>query len=204
MKIVAVTGGSGSGKSTILDSIRGHFADRVSVLSLDDYYRSSEEIGVDENGQTNYDLPEAINHLDLLCDIDRLQNGHAVTINRCMYNRTDIKSKESVVPPADWLIIDGLFVMHHESVRKKVDITVYVDATPPTRFARRKKRDQVARGYTSTEIEYQWNHHVRPSDIMFIEPWRKKCDIMIDNERHHSKGVADLIALMELTASDME
>ena len=72
MKIVALTGGSGSGKSTVLKGLLDHFSDKASILSLDDYYRPREELPVDYNGETNYDVPQAINHLDLHRDILKL------------------------------------------------------------------------------------------------------------------------------------
>ncbi|MDA0303578.1 MAG: uridine kinase, partial [Bacteroidetes bacterium] len=61
MKILALIGGSGSGKSTVLSALRNHFGARAAVLSLDDYYRPKTELPMDENGETNFDLPEVIN-----------------------------------------------------------------------------------------------------------------------------------------------
>ncbi len=197
MRIVALTGGSGSGKSTVLNGLLEHFSGRASILSLDDYYRPREELPLDENGETNYDVPQAINHCNLLNDIKKLISGESVSLKTYTYNRDIMKSEEITIDPSEWLIVEGLFVMHDEKVRETFDITVYVDAAPSTRLERRKYRDEVVRGYSPNEVEYQWEHHVRPSDLEHIEPWRNKCDIVIDNEKDWSKGLFDLIALME-------
>jgi len=197
MKIVALTGGSGSGKSTVLNGLLEHFSGRASILSLDDYYRPREELPVDGNGETNYDVPQAINHSNLLSDIKKLMNGQSVSLKTYTYNRDAMKSEEITIHPSEWLIVEGLFVMHDQQVRQTFNISAYIDATPSTRLERRKYRDEVVRGYSPNEVDYQWNNHVRPSDLEHIEPWRNKCDIVIDNEKDWSKGLSELITLME-------
>ena len=197
MRIVALTGGSGSGKSTLLNGLLKHFLERASILSLDNYYRPREELPVDENGETNYDVPQAINHQDLLRDLKKLKSGESISLETYTYNRNVMKSELITIYPSDWLIVEGLFVMHDEGVRDLFDLSAYVDAEPSTRLERRKYRDETVRGYSPSEVEYQWNNHVRPSDIEHIEPWKEKCDIVIDNENDWSEGLSNLIALME-------
>lgn len=197
MKIVALTGGSGSGKSTVLNGISEHFSSRTSILSLDDYYKPREELPVDENGETNYDVPQAINHEDLLSDIQGLLDGSSVSLETYTYNRDAMTSKPITILPSEWLIVEGLFVMHDERIRDLFDVTAFIDAASSTRLERRKYRDETVRGYSPNEVEYQWNNHVKPAYKEFIEPWRSKCDIVIDNEKDWTKGLNELIVLME-------
>ena len=197
MKIVALTGGSGSGKSTVLNGLLEHFAKRASILSLDDYYRPKEELPIDENGETNYDVPQAINHADLFRDLKTLLSGESVSLKTYTYNKDLMKSEIITIEPSEWMIVEGLFVMHDENVRSLFDLTAYIDADPATRLERRKYRDETVRGYSPKEVEYQWTNHVRPADIKHIEPWKEKCDIVIDNESDWSEGLAQLIKLMD-------
>ena len=200
MKIVALTGGSGSGKSTILNGIRDHFGDDITILSLDDYYHPVSEIPVDDKGETNFDLPEAIIYDNLVRDIYALQRGETVEIDTYTFNRDMMKSECVIKTPSLWLIVEGLFALHDMRVREMIDIKVFISASVETRLKRRKYRDLTIRGYNNREVQYQWDNHVRPSDIEFIQPWKEKCDVVIDNEDNWQEGVANLIRKMDVVS----
>ena len=201
MKIVALTGGSGSGKSTILNGIRDHFGDDITILSLDDYYHPVTEIPVDDKGETNFDLPEAIIYDNLIRDIYALQKGETVEIDTYTFNRDMMKSECVIKTPSLWLIVEGLFALHDMRVREMIDIKVFISASVETRLKRRKYRDLTIRGYNNREVQYQWDNHVRPSDIEFIQPWKEKCDVVIDNEDNWQEGVANLIRKMDVVSA---
>jgi uridine kinase len=203
MKIVALTGGSGSGKSTILNGITDHFGDDITILSLDDYYHPIKEIPVDDKGETNFDLPEAIIYDDLVRDIYALQRGETLEIDTYTFNRDMMKSECVIKTPSPWLIVEGLFALQDERIRQMIDIKVFISASVETRLKRRKYRDLTIRGYNNREVQYQWDNHVRPSDIEFIQPWKEKCDIVIDNEENWQKGVGNLISQMDLVSEKM-
>lgn len=197
MKILALIGGSGSGKSTILDGLRGHFQNRASVLSLDDYYRPKSELPMDENGETNFDLPSVIDDVALVRDIDRLKLGESISLETYTYNRDVMQSEKIVIEQAEWLVVEGLFVMAYPAMKERVDMVGFIDAPVEVRLIRRIQRDGTERGYSEEEVRYQWNNHVRPADIEFIEPWRNRADVVIENYPHWEQGLQNLIAKME-------
>ncbi|MGB1384236.1 MAG: uridine kinase family protein [Flavobacteriales bacterium] len=197
MNIVAITGGSGSGKSTVLNGLKEHFGDRMSMLSLDDYYRPKEVLPVDENGETNFDVPEAIDHPKLQADILRLGKGEQVSFETYTYNKSLMQSEVAVIEPREWLVVEGLFVLCYPAVVELADVKAYIHASPEVRLKRRKHRDMTVRGYTPDEVEYQWHNHVRPADIAHIEPCQTACDVVIDNDRDWKAGLAELIEHME-------
>ena len=197
MKILALIGGSGSGKSTVLDGLRNHFGERAAVLSLDNYYRPKSELPVDENGETNFDMPVVIDGETMVSDIDVLRAGKSIHLSTYTYNRDVMKSETITIDPAEWLIVEGLFAMAYPAMEERVDLVGYIDASPETRLARRIARDGSERGYTEDEVRYQWKNHVRPADIQFIEPWKTKADVVVDNEKDWKSGLNELIDKME-------
>ncbi|MBL6866014.1 MAG: uridine kinase [Flavobacteriales bacterium] len=197
MKILALIGGSGSGKSTVLDGLRNHFGERAAVLSLDNYYRPKSELPVDENGETNFDMPVVIDDETRVSDIDVLRAGKSIHLSTYTYNRDVMKSETVTIDPAEWLIVEGLFAMAYPAMEERVDLVGYIDASPETRLARRIARDGSERGYTEDEVRYQWKNHVRPADIQFIEPWKTKADVVVDNEKDWKPGLNELIDKME-------
>ena len=197
MKILALIGGSGSGKSTVLDGLRNHFGERAAVLSLDNYYRPKSELPVDENGETNFDMPVVIDDETMVSDIDVLRAGKSIHLSTYTYNRDVMKSETVTIDPAEWLIVEGLFAMAYPAMEERVYLVGYIDASPETRLARRMSRDGSERGYTEDEVRYQWKNHVRPADIQFIEPWKTKADVVVDNEKDWKSGLNELIDKME-------
>ena len=197
MNILALIGGSGSGKSTVLDGLRNHFGERAAVLSLDNYYRPKSELPVDENGETNFDMPVVIDDETMVSDIDVLRAGKSIHLSTYTYNRDVMKSETVTIDPAEWLIVEGLFAMAYPAMEERVDLVGYIDASPETRLARRITRDGSERGYTEDEVRYQWKNHVRPADIQFIEPWKTKADVVVDNEKDWKPGLNELIDKME-------
>jgi uridine kinase len=197
LKILALIGGSGSGKSTVLDGLRNHFGERAAVLSLDNYYRPKSELPVDENGETNFDMPVVIDDETMVSDIDVLRAGKSIHLSTYTYNRDVMKSETVTIDPAEWLIVEGLFAMAYPAMEERVDLVGYIDASPETRLARRIARDGSERGYTEDEVRYQWKNHVRPADLQFIEPWKTKADVVVDNEKDWKSGLNGLIEKME-------
>lgn len=197
MKILAITGGSGSGKSTVLNGLKDHFGDRLSMLSLDDYYRPKEVLPIDDNGETNFDVPEAIDHPKLHADILKLASGEKVSFETYTYNKSLMKSELAVIEPREWLVVEGLFVLCYPEIASSAHVKAYIHASPEVRLERRKHRDMTVRGYTPEEVEYQWHNHVRPADLAHIEPCKAECDVVIDNDHNWKAGLAELIEHME-------
>ena len=196
MKILAITGGSGAGKSTVLNGLKAHFGDRLSMLSLDDYYRPKEVLPIDENGETNFDVPEAIDHVSLHADILKLTQGERVSFETYTYNKSLMQSELAVIEPREWLVVEGLFVLCYPEVAALANEGLHRRFARGA-LARRKHRDMTVRGYTPDEVDYQWKHHVRPADLAHIEPCREGCDVVIDNDEDWRGGLAQLIEQME-------
>ena len=181
--IVGVVGGSASGKGTVVGRLLDHYGDRAAVLRMDDYYRPIAEVPKDAEGEANFDEPDALNLERLARDLDRLKCGEDLHIQSYTFNQPGVVPEPLHIPALPVVFLDGLFMLHDEGVRKRLDLSILVHATPETRFERRLARDQVERSLTPEIIQYQWDRHVRPGDIRFLEPVSHLADVVVDNDR---------------------
>ena len=181
--IVGVVGGSASGKGTVVGRLLDHYGDRAAVLRMDDYYRPIAEVPKDAEGEANFDEPDALNLERLARDLDRLKCGEDLHIQSYTFNQPGVVPEPLHIPALPVVFLDGLFMLHDEGVRKRLDLSILIHATPETRFERRLARDQVERSLTPEIIQYQWDRHVRPGDIRFLEPVSHLADVVVDNDR---------------------
>ena len=104
-----------------------------------------------------------------------------------------MKSEMITIKPSDWLIVEGLFVMHDARIRELFSLSAFIDAQPETRLERRKYRDETVRGYSPDEVEYQWNNHVTPCFKNYIEPFKEQSSFIYRNDKNSEKDFASLM-----------
>jgi uridine kinase len=179
--IVGITGGSGVGKTTLINKLYKEFNGKITTLSLDNYYKTKDEQAVDENGVTNFDLPTALNTEQLEIDLDILMKNEVVKQKVYTFNNPDSDNDYINIEPNEILIVEGLFVMHYPFVKSKLDYSVYLSVDREKQLARRLKRDMSERNYTEESIMYQWHNHVIPSYDQFVKPYKTESDLVITN-----------------------
>ena len=195
---IGISGGSGSGKTTIVREIRERYSEQeVCLLSLDDYYVSRNQQVTDKNGIKNFDLPRSINEEELLRDILKLKTGEAVEREEYTFNNDLIEPKTLVFTPAPILIVEGIFIYHYNGVRDALDIKVFIEADHDIKLNRRIQRDSVERNYPESDVRYRFKHHVTPSYQQYVAPYKSICDIVINNNIHYKAGLAMLNAFIK-------
>ena len=153
--LVGVAGGSGSGKTTFPRAPRPAAPESVCIVSQDDYYLPIERQLKDANGRVNFDLPSALD-LDLLAeDLRCLAQGEAVYRQEYTYNMAT-EPKWMEVRPAKVILVEGLFLFQHPSLRKLFNLKVFVEASEEVQLNRRIARDGRERGYPLADVMYQW------------------------------------------------
>ncbi|MFT5859254.1 MAG: uridine kinase [Flavobacteriaceae bacterium] len=181
--IIGICGGSGSGKTTILNRLYTQFKDlEPSVFSMDNYYRSIEEQKLDVNGEINFDLPTALDEDRLAKDLERLVKGEQIVVKEYHFNSPPDKHILVTIDPSKLLIVEGLFLFHYPGVREMLDFTVFIDVDQKIQLDRRLYRDQETRGYTREAILYQWENHVTPCFNNYLLPYRKQADFHFRND----------------------
>lgn len=178
--VIGIGGGSGSGKTTIAQSIVesiGH--DEVTLIQHDAYYRDQTHLPVEERAKLNYDHPDSMESDLLVAHLRDLVAGKA--IERPVYDFTvHNRAAETVrVEPKQAIIVEGILVLSEASLREVMDLKVYVDTDADLRIARRWERDIKDRGRTFDSVRDQYLTTVRPMHLQFVEPSKRYADIVI-------------------------
>jgi len=178
--VIGIGGGSGSGKTTIAQSIVesiGH--DEVTLIQHDAYYRDQTHLPVEERAKLNYDHPDSMESDLLVAHLRDLVAGKA--IERPVYDFTvHNRAAETVrVEPKQAIIVEGILVLSEPSLREVMDLKVYVDTDADLRIARRWERDIKDRGRTFDSVRDQYLTTVRPMHLQFVEPSKRYADIVI-------------------------
>ncbi|NND77275.1 MAG: AAA family ATPase [Flavobacteriales bacterium] len=192
--LVSITGGSGSGKSTIIEALKHAFPKiKPAVLSMDNYYLPKSEQLKDKKGIWNFDLPTAFNMEQWEKDVKAILSGKDVETKEYMFENFDRVPRFFKVRSAPLIIIEGIFVLAHHPIRDLIDYSIYVHADKKTRLDRRVKRDKALRGIKDEVIQHQWKEHVKPAHKKYVKIHRKDADIVIDNKQHFKDDLAHAI-----------
>ena len=188
--VIGIAGGSGSGKTTVLQRIIREFgADPIAVLDHDAYYHDLSHLSPEERAQFNFDHPDAL-ETDLMREhLDRLVEGTAV--EKPVYDFTTHTRRDDTetVEPRPVIIIEGILVLAESMLEERMDIKIYVDAADDIRLMRRIRRDIQDRGRSIEGILRQYERTVRPMHLEFVEPSKRAADIIIPRGGHNRVAI---------------
>ncbi|MFW2487649.1 uridine kinase [Clostridium chromiireducens] len=190
--IIGIAGGSGSGKTTLAEKIREVFEEQVIILCHDYYYKSNEEISLEERKKLNYDHPNSFD-TDLLIDhLKQLKEGN--TVYHPVYSfveHTRLNDKVEV-KPTKVIILEGILIFENKELCDLMDIKVFVDTDGDVRIIRRLLRDVKERGRDLDSVINQYLGTVKPMHEEFVDPSKRRADIIIP------EGGANTVALSML------
>ena len=197
--VIGICGGSGSGKTTLLNRLAEHYnLYNPSVFSMDNYYKPVKEQTLDENGKVNFDLPTALDKDRMIIDLKRLISGKSIEIFEYQFNIGNNRNVLITIEPSELLIVEGLFLFEYEEIHQLLDFTVFVDVDPAIQLDRRIYRDQESRGYSRTEIVYQWDNHVTPCYNKYLVPHETKADFIYHNDSRSESDFVRLVNVLEV------
>lgn len=196
--IIGITGGSGSGKTSFISSLRQEYDEsQLCVLSQDDYYLPREKQHKDEKGVCNFDLPTSVDLNALVQDVEKLKAGRIVRKKEYTFNNPDKEPADLVFRPAPVLIIEGLFIFAEADLFRAFDLSIFVHAKENLKVIRRIKRDQLERNYPLDDVLYRYQNHVLPAFEKFIAPFREEADIVINNNKNFNAALDVMHALIK-------
>ncbi|MDA0378145.1 MAG: uridine kinase [Bacteroidetes bacterium] len=184
--IIGLAGGSGSGKSTILHRLLADLGpERVSVLEHDAYYRDQTHLPVEERQRVNYDHPDSLETGLLVSHIEALLDGQSVEKPVYDFTRHTRAERTISIRPTPIIIVEGILVLAETGLTDRMDIKLFVDTDDDIRLIRRIRRDMVERGRTLESILEQYETTVRPMHIEFVEPSKRRADVIIPRGGHN-------------------
>ena len=182
--IIAVAGGSGSGKTTfarrVLEKLDLDQRSQVSIIGQDSYYKDQSEKFDHDGGAVNFDHPQSID-FDLLCDhLKALKSGKSVEIPQYDFATHRRLDQTVELGPKKVILVDGILIYCEPKLVELFDHKIYIDAPENIRFERRLKRDVAERGRTPDGVRKQFFDQVKPMHDEFVEPKKDLCDLIVD------------------------
>jgi uridine kinase len=180
--VIGICGGSGTGKTTIIEELihllRGH---SPSLLSMDNYYKELDQQVRDEQGRVNFDLPNAIDIPSYLVDLEKLIRGESIQVKKYTFN---VKSEPQFlnIQSSKIILTEGIFLFNVPEAMDIIDVKIYVELDHDLQLKRRIQRDVFERGYDKDSVMYQWKNHVVPAFENYIEIHKSKADVIFTND----------------------
>jgi len=190
MLIIGIAGGTGSGKTTVVNQILNELpADEVTVISQDSYYKENSNLSYKERTKINFDHPNAIDFDLLISHLKALKKGKNVKqpiYSFVTHNRTQ---DVLITHPKKVIIVEGILIFNAVKLRDLFDIKIYVHADADERLIRRVRRDITERGRDVNEVLSRYQDTLKPMHQQFIEPTKNYADIIIPNDRYNTVAI---------------
>lgn len=197
MLIVGIAGGTGSGKTTVVNKVMSCFLrGEVALLPQDSYYKDNSHLPLEERQKLNFDHPDAIEWPLLIEHLIELRKGRM--IHQPVYSYlTCTRSSETIsIEPRKVVIVEGILVLTQKEVRDLLDIKVFVDADADDRLSRVIRRDIQERGRSAENVLNRYENTVKPMHLDFIEPSKRYADIIIPQGGNNKVGIRVLSSLI--------
>lgn len=199
MLVIGIAGGTGSGKTTVVNNIlRDLNTESVIVISQDNYYKDNHDMPLEERSKINFDHPRSIDFDLLKQHVRALKSGE--TIEQPVYSFiTHTRTGETILThPQSVIIVEGILVLTDAELRELFDVTIFVHADSDERLIRRVRRDIQERGRDLNEVLSRYQDTLKPMHQQFIEPSKNYADIIIPNmKKGHSVAVKILSSVIK-------
>ena len=194
--LIAVAGGSASGKTTVVKKIIKQLDSKdISVISHDDYYKDLTKYSLEERCKVNFDHPDSLDNDLFVAQLKDLLDGKSILKPKYDFVLHNRSSEAELVVPTKIIITEGILILEDERIRDLATIKIFVESDDDIRFIRRLVRDTKDRGRSIDSVINQYLTTVKPMYYAFIKPTKRYADIIIPNDSTHDVAV-DCIARM--------
>ena len=197
-KVILIGGGSASGKTYVLKKVMEKIpGDKITHISIDDYYKNFSDLPFEERAKINYDHPKSFDWKLMNEQLKALKNGQ--TIEKPIYDfanhlRSD---KTEIVEPKELIVIEGIMALVNKDLRALGDLKVFINASRERRLVRRIERDMKERGRSYESIIEQYFTTVQPMFEEIIAPSQYYADLIINNDGASNKSIDVLVSVLQ-------
>ena len=196
--IIGVAGGSGSGKTTVSESILERVGlEQIAYIQQDSYYRDLSHLPNDERMQVNFDHPDALETDLLIRHLTALRDGLAVDVPVYDFTRYSRTGQTRRVEPRHVILVEGILIFAEKALRDLFDVRIFVDADADIRFIRRLQRDLGERGRSTESVVRQYLGTVRPMHLEFVEPSKRYADVIVPEGGFNTVALDMIVARVE-------
>ena len=188
--IIGIAGGTGSGKTTLVENLMEQFQGEISVLSHESYYKAHHDLSFEEREALNYDHPAAFDTERMIKDLRTLREGRAIQRPVYDFSLRDRTEDTVTVQPNRVILVEGILIFENEALRDLMDIKIFVDTDADVRVLRRVLRDVKERERSLEAVMEQYLTTVKPMHQQFVEPSKRYADMIVP------EGGKNLVALM--------
>lgn len=190
MLIIGIAGGTGSGKTTVVNKIIEALPEgSVAIIPQDSYYNDQSDLPLEVRKQTNFDHPNAFDWPLLSHQIEELKAGRAIEQPTYSYITCTRLSETIHVEPKDIIIVEGIMSLYDKNLRDQMDLKIFVDAGADERLLRVIVRDMAERGHPLDMLVNKYRNVLKPMHDEFIEPTKQYADIIIPNGGHNEQAI---------------
>lgn len=201
--VIGVAGGSGSGKTTVINKLAERIGtENVVVVQHDWYYKHNPSLSFDERAMLNYDHPDSLETELLITHLSELVDGRPITSPVYDFSNHLRTEETQLVTPGPIIIVDGILILREKPLRELLDLKVFVDADSDHRFIRRMERDIRERGRSRESVIKQYLETVKPMHDLFVENSKHHADIIIPHGGRNSVAINLLIAMIDSVLGD--
>ncbi len=196
--VIGIAGGSGSGKTTVAQTILNRVgADRIAFLQHDSYYKDLSGLPPTQHAAVNFDHPDSLETELLIKHVISLRDGKPVEVPIYDFSTDSRTDKTFTISPHRVIIVEGILIFAEPTLRELFDVKIFVDTDADLRLIRRLQRDITERGRSTESVIKQYLATVRPMHLEFVEPSKRYADVIIPEGGYNAAALDMVVARIE-------
>lgn len=195
--VIGIAGGTGSGKTTVTNTLKTQFNTDITVMYHDNYYKAYDDKDYDERCQLNYDHPDAFDTPLMIEHLKALKNGQSIDCPIYDYKIHNRSAETTTLIPSKVIIVEGILIFENKELCDLFDMRIFVDTDADTRILRRIMRDVKKRGRSLDSVVTQYLTTVKPMHEQYVDPSKKNAHIIMLEGGQNAVALDMIIKVIE-------